>query len=917
MKKTKIISFLTSAVMAAGCIGGGLSGLTGNINLVNEPLTAEAATYGDETQYGDYLYYQTVDEDGDGTYDSVQISDCSSSAVSVEIPSEIDGLPVTSIGDMAFFDCKNLKSITIADSVTRIGRYAFLGTALLNNQTGTLKYADKWIIECDKNVTSVEIKAETEGIAERAFEDCTSLASITITGSVTSIGYHAFYECTSLENINVSGNNEFYTDIDGVLFNKDQTELLIYPAGKTDKEYVVPDSVTSIGEGAFVNLSARTNIIIVNPDCEIYDSKYTINSSYGTIVGYENSTAQAYAEKYDKYFANIEFIKENHPKIYLSSCEGEAGDTVIMQIFINCDHFFNGINSHLTWEDVKLVSSEAYGSNGNECISVAGEGYCNAVTYYLYSYQTAGAIASIDFTIPEDAEAGTIYEIQIEDCTNYPLTLVEGGTITVIESESEQGEENSNSTITAVGEYKYTLGYEDRIKLEFDPSEKCEYYITSECGGKNHLIKFSNDEGTSYGTSSSTGINSDVLNPDEYRYITLSSLKEDCMEEYYNWSEGDEETVVLKIYKMVNKSYNLSELDTLETFYCQPYTRVSIALNVDDDKYVYVENDNNIYATYWINNTWDSTGLYFLEKGMATLLITNEEEYSLDIVTDLETYTADKDWNDYLKYEKDIDGDSIKITGCKSYVNSVYVPSKIDGLPVTFIDVFTFSACKALSSITIPDSVTSIGGFAFESCTSLENITISDSVTSIGDCAFDGCLNLESITIENPKCEIYNSSDTISDTATIYGYENSTAQSYAEKYNREFVALDDDPVTTTPVVTTAVTPTKTTVNTTVTTSVSTVKTTSKTSTSTVTTSVTTAVTSTKTTVNTTVTVPVTTAAPAQKTVNTDILDYKENGGKIIIINCDELVVNVVVPETIDGKEVSKVSEYAFSSENIE
>ncbi|MCI7803681.1 MAG: leucine-rich repeat domain-containing protein, partial [Oscillospiraceae bacterium] len=219
--KKKLLSFLTSAVLAATCLGGGLSELTSRIHLVNEPLTAEAY---DGTAYGD-LYYTKVDSNSDGTYDYVEITDCDSSAVSVEIPAEIDGLPVTSIRYEAFADCKNLtsvtipdsvtsiryrafsgckylESITIPDSVTSIGYDAFSGTALLANQTG-VKYADTWIVACDTDVTSVEIKDGTRGIAYYAFSDCTSLENITIPDSVTSIESYAFRSCASLVSITI------------------------------------------------------------------------------------------------------------------------------------------------------------------------------------------------------------------------------------------------------------------------------------------------------------------------------------------------------------------------------------------------------------------------------------------------------------------------------------------------------------------------------------------------------------------------------------------------------------------------------------------------------------------------------------------------------------------------------------------
>lgn len=82
---------------------------------------------------------------------------------------------------------------------------------------------------------------------------------------------------------------------------------------------------------------------------------------------------------------------------------------------------------------------------------------------------------------------------------------------------------------------------------------------------------------------------------------------------------------------------------------------------------------------------------------------------------------------------------------------------------------------------------------------------IPDSVTSIGDGVFYACNSLTAITIQNPECKIYDSEVPISDTATIHGYADSTAQAYAEKYGREFVALEGGVITTTTAPTTTTT----------------------------------------------------------------------------------------------------------------
>ncbi|MCC8069759.1 MAG: leucine-rich repeat protein, partial [Ruminococcus sp.] len=85
-----------------------------------------------------------------------------------------------------------------------------------------------------------------------------------ILDAVTSIGKYAFLHCDSLTEINVDKNNKSYASIDGILFNKDITELIQYPIGNTRTSYTIPDSITSIGCAAFNDCTSLTEITIPN-----------------------------------------------------------------------------------------------------------------------------------------------------------------------------------------------------------------------------------------------------------------------------------------------------------------------------------------------------------------------------------------------------------------------------------------------------------------------------------------------------------------------------------------------------------------------------------------------------------------------------------------------------------------------------
>lgn len=173
------------------------------------------------------------------------------------------GNGITNTGNSVFAGCKALTSLKISDSVTIIGAETFAGCKALANvkipDSVTSIYACAFM-DCI-SLTNVIIPDSVTIIGEAAFAGCASLTSVTIPDSVTSVCAGAFRSCTSLQSIIVGSGNKNYCDIDGVLFNKNATELICCPAGKSGN-YTIPNRVTRIESSAFYGCSLLTNIKI-------------------------------------------------------------------------------------------------------------------------------------------------------------------------------------------------------------------------------------------------------------------------------------------------------------------------------------------------------------------------------------------------------------------------------------------------------------------------------------------------------------------------------------------------------------------------------------------------------------------------------------------------------------------------------
>ena len=204
----------------------------------------------EEYTSGDYTY--RLFENGEA-----QIVRYNGHDSTVTVPPTLDGHPVTAIGDNAFFYHSGkygINSITLPDSITSIGNYAF----------------------SDCYINSITLPSNLKTLGEGAFSNCWPLTSVTLPDSIEKIGENPFYACFSLQDIRVSSNHPTLATIDGVLFYKPEKRLVCYPVTKENNSYTVPQGIRIIGDEAFFEANLQS---ITLPDSLISIGKYAFYQS--------------------------------------------------------------------------------------------------------------------------------------------------------------------------------------------------------------------------------------------------------------------------------------------------------------------------------------------------------------------------------------------------------------------------------------------------------------------------------------------------------------------------------------------------------------------------------------------------------------------------------------------------------------
>ena len=660
---------------------------------------------------------------------------------------------VTSIGNCAFEGCGNLTSITIPNSVTSIGEYALGSCSSLTSITipnsvmsigdgafsccdnlqynlfGNAKYlgnADNpylyLALSINDSILECSIHQKTRFIGELAFSGCKNLTSITIPDSVVSIGGAAFYGCENVESIIVSANvlyigecafgcknilvasdNKFYQDIGGVLFNREKTQLLGYPAGRTDSSYTIPSSVTVIGKSAFNGCGNLTSITIPNSVTSVGDRAFSDCSSLVSITIPNGVTIVGP----DTFSGCSSLTSITLPKSITYIGVGAFSDcTSLDDIFflgnaptidMDMDYpsFPLGVILYYTPGTTGWTDSDAYDANAgtwngytlrswggkDEEASIVDSGYCGGegvgmnLTWTLDSdglltISGRGVMENGVFWLEQRASVKTVK-------INKGVTSIGAGAFSDCSSLTSITIPNS---VTSIG----TSAFEDCSSL------------------------------------TSITIPSSVTSIGEWAFQGCSSLTS------------------------INIPDSVTSIGHVVFRYCSSLTSVTIpdsVISIGAGAFAGCSSLTEIAIPSSVTSIDNSA---FADcSSLADITIPNSV-----------TSIGDDIFNGCSNLTSIIIPDSVTSIGdgmfqdCSS-LKSIIIPSG-----VTSIGAGAFNGCSSLRSVNIPNSVTSVGNGAFRDCSSLTSINIPNSVTSIGKSAFNGCSSLRSVNIPNSVTSI-------------------------------------------------------------------------------------------------------------------------------------------------------------------
>ncbi len=692
------------------------------------PLNLKTAVAEDETsgQCGDNLYWSFADgkltitgsgdmwDYGQGSSDRAPWYTYYGQITTVELPSGL-----TRIGDNAFYNCVSLRKITIPEGVTAIGAYAFMYCPLKEN------------LVLPESLTS---------IGEHAF-DAADIWYVTVPAAVSSIGDGAFSDCINLREIKTDADNPYFTAVDGVLFNKDKTELITYPAGLQQSSYSVPDGVRTIRPYA-CGCAPFTTLTFADTVAEIGEwAFFGCNSLKKVTFGNGVTTIGINAFRSCASLETV-FISRSVASIHTGAFPA-CGRLTAFTVDAYNPNFASDDGVILSKDRTRIVLFPT-GKDGHyevpDGVSCIGERafYWNCTMSKLTSiylplsvtrveYEAFGMGTPLNDVYYEGSQTDRQTLLTIEDHNTRLLNAAwhydSAGSDPGLSGQCGDklywsfDEETGVLTITGSGAmYDYSIGTApwDSVRSE----------ITA--------VVFP-DGMTSVGKSAfygCTGIEEIVI-PDSVTVINDGAFR-GC--------KGVTSITVPCSVKVVSTNYTFSDCTAVTTVHMTKGTGTMAAGPLP---YISGTGSVSVILDDGVRNISDNA---FGSPYIAEITIPSSV-----------TSIGSKAFSDCSGLTEITIPSGVTEIGSSAFCNcsgltEITIPSS-----VTSIGWGAFSGCTGLASVAIPSSVTCIADHMFYGCTGLPSVTIPSGVTSIGESAFEGCTGLKSVTIPSGVMNIEDS----------------------------------------------------------------------------------------------------------------------------------------------------------------
>ncbi len=646
----------------------------------------------------------------------------------VVIPESVDyggnTYSVTSIGESAFRDCSNLTSVTIPNSVSHIGSFAFDNTAWYKNQPDGLVYAGKVVYKYKGEMptnTAITLEDGTLGIAEEAFRDCSSLTSVTIPNSVTSIGSSAFMDCSGLTSV------------------------------------TIPNSVTSIGHSTFRGCSSLTSVTIGNSVTSIDDYAF-YNCSGLTSLTIPSSVTSIWHNVFEGCSGLTSVIVQCCPTTIGSG--RFRGCSNLKEVTFDCEtvtslFVYSSIEKVTMKESVTSIGDSAF----EGCTSLTSVTIPNSVTSIGGSaFERCTGLTSV--TIPNSVTS--IGGSAFERCTGLTSVTIPNS-VTSIDYDTFSG--CSGLTSVVIGSGVTSIGG----AAFSDTNLKKTIWLTNTppAGAKNAqgaINYVANDE---YNISNKVvyPFLSSYFDVDGVRYVPVSLSDKTCdaIDCTYEKSIENIQIASTVVYKGISMS--VKEIQPYIGYSNKYIKSLTLSNNGDVGEHAFANCSS--METVNVSNIGSIGKDAFANcSSMVTANISNtgpigKSAFSncSSMVTANISNTGAID-NDAFKNCSSLE--TVDISNTDSIRNYAFAEcSKLKSLKlgnsVSGIGSYTFQGCSSLESVTIPNLVETINEYTFVDCSALNTVIIGSKVKVINQYAFSGCEGLTTITIPQAVTDIKSS----------------------------------------------------------------------------------------------------------------------------------------------------------------